>query len=361
MATRTSKRTLYRLRGVTPTVDGMFDALDASQLERVHADFDFPENLGGPAVLVTGSFEQSVASWCDEIFRTTGIEVARPVNRSAGLLMLAVDGEVYAIGYDQGFRLVPDRLKDHRFGLSFASRRVDPTRIRDVVSHTPGGGRTDITLVPGGASVWSLGIVEHAQIVRRLGGHLDGIPLTISRDNPARIFSAEGGAGLRLRLGVEGADLIADIRAIARVLREEKPSPELEFVEHVVPVDDPSLVTRLEAVLDDLLGQEPDGRIGVAVPADHWDDYTAAQAFRARINSDTAGRATDDLDLGYVLCRARVQRAGRRVTALREGTITLYRHSRADRTDEIWTSSALRWIEAEVSLGSHRYFLMDEH
>ncbi|MDX3830988.1 TIGR04141 family sporadically distributed protein [Streptomyces europaeiscabiei] len=361
MATRTSKRTLYRLRGVTPTVDGMFDALDASQLERVHADFDFPENLGGPAVLVTGSFEQSVASWCDEIFRTTGIEVARPVNRSAGLLMLAVDGEVYAIGYDQGFRLVPDRLKDHRFGLSFASRRVDPTRIRDVVSHTPGGGRTDITLVPGGASVWSLGIVEHAQIVRRLGGHLDGIPLTISRDNPARIFSAEGGAGLRLRLGVEGADLIADIRAIARVLREEKPSPELEFVEHVVPVDDPSLVTRLEAVLDDLLGQEPDGRIGVAVPADHWDDYTAAQTFRARINSDTAGRATDDLDLGYVLCRARIQRAGRRVTALREGTVTLYRHSRADRADEIWTSSALRWIEAEVSLGSHRYFLMDEH
>ncbi|MDQ0776217.1 uncharacterized protein (TIGR04141 family) [Streptomyces aurantiacus] len=361
MATRTSKRTLYRLRGIPPTVDAMFDALDTNQLERVHADFDFPETLGAPAVLVTGSFEQPVATWCDEIFRTTGIEVSRPVNRSAGLLMLAVDGEVYAIGYDQGFRLVPDRLKDHRFGLSFASRRVDPRKIRDLVSHTPGGGRTDIILIPSGASVWSLGIVEHAQIVRRLGGHLDDIPLTISRDNPARISSAEGGAGLRLRLGVEGADLIADIRAIARVLREEKPSPELEFVEHVVPVDDSSLLTRLEAVLDDLLGQEPDGRFSVAVPADRWDDYTAAQAFRARINSDAAGRSTDDFDLGYVLCRARVQRAGSRVAALREGTVTLYRHSRADRADEIWTSSALRWIEAEVSLDSHRFFLMDEH
>ncbi len=54
--------------------------------------------------------------------------------------MLAVDGEVYAIGYDQGFRLVPDRLKDHRFGLGFASRRVDPGRIRDLVAHTPGEG-----------------------------------------------------------------------------------------------------------------------------------------------------------------------------------------------------------------------------
>ncbi|WP_217209981.1 TIGR04141 family sporadically distributed protein [Streptomyces sp. AC550_RSS872] len=361
MTARTSKRTLYRLRGVPPTADAMFDALDADQLERVHADFDIPENIGVPAVLVTGSFEQPVASWCDEIFRTTGIEVSRPVNRSAGLLMLAVDGEVYAIGYDQGFRLVPDRLKDHRFGLSFASRRVDPAKIRDLVSHTPGGGRTDITLIPSGASVWSLGIIEHAQIVRRLGGHLDNIPLTISRDNPGKISSAEGGAGLRMRLGVEGADLIADIRAIARVLREEKPSPELEFVEHVVPVDDPSLVTRLEARLDDLLGQEPDGRISVAVPADRWDDYMGARAFRARINSDSAGPSTDDFDLEYVLCRARIQRAGRRVAALREGTVTLYRHNRADRADEIWTSSALRWIEAEVFLASRRFFLMDEH
>ncbi|MGC0339136.1 TIGR04141 family sporadically distributed protein [Streptomyces sp. SLBN-8D4] len=360
MTARTSKRTLYRLRGVPPTADAMFDALDADQLETVHAEVDVPENLGVPAVLVTGSFQQPVASWCDEIFRTTGIEVSRPVNRSAGLLMLAVDGEVYAISYDQGFRLVPDRLKDHRFGLSFASRRVDPAKIRDLVSHTPGGGRTDITLIPSGASVWSLGIVEHAQIVRRLGGHLDNIPLTISRDNPGKISSAEGGAGLRLRLGVEGADLIADIRAIARVLREEKPSPELEFVEHVVPVDDPGLVTRLEAVLDDLLGQEPDGRISVAVPADRWDDYMAARAFRARINSDSAGRSTDDFDLAYVLSRARVQRAGSRVAALREGTVTLYRHNRADRADEIWTSSALRWIEAEVSLDHHRFFLMDD-
>lgn len=361
MATRTSKRTLYRLKGVAPTIDAMFDALDSKQLERVHADFDIPEDLGVPAVLVTGSFEQSVASWCDEVFRTTGIEVSRPVNRSAALLLLAVDGEVYAIGYDQGFRLVPGRLKDRRFGLSFASRRVDPGRIRDLVSHTPGGGRTDITLVPGGTSVWSLGIVEHAQIVRRLGGHLDDIPLTIARDNPAKISSAEGGTGLRMRLGVECADLLADIRAIARVLHEEKPSAELEFVEHVVPVDDLNLLTRLEAALDDLLGQQPDGRIGVAVPADHWDDYTAARSFRARIHSDSAGRPTDDFDLDYVLCRARIQRAGSRLAALRAGTVTLYRNSHGGGADEIWSSSALRWLEAEVSLGYRQFFLLDEH
>ncbi|MFC7326229.1 TIGR04141 family sporadically distributed protein [Marinactinospora rubrisoli] len=355
----TSKRTLYRLKGVAPTINAMFDALDVEQLERVNAEIDIPDRLGVPAVLIIGSFEQPVASWCEEIVRTTGCVVSRPVNRSAGLLMLAVDGEVYAIGYDQGFRLVPDRLKDQRFGLSFASRRVNPEKIRDLVSHTPGGGRTDITLVPAGAAVWSLGIAEHAQIVRRLGGQLDGLELTISRDNPAQISSADGGVGLRLRLGVDAADLVSDIRAIAQVLRAEAPAPGLEFVEQVVPVRDSDLLARLEDTLDDLLGQAPDGRVGVAVPADHWDDYTTARAFRVKINSRVAGSSTDDFSLSYVLDRARVQRRGCRLTALRNGTVTLYRHSRAERTDEIWSSSVLRWIETEVRLGSRRFFLMD--
>ena len=63
---------------------------------------------------------------------------------------------------------------------------------------------------------------------------------------------------------------------------------------------------------------------------------------------------TDDIDLDYVLSRARVQRDGTCVAALREGTVTLYQHSCADRADEIWTSSALRWIEVEVLLDSRR-------
>ncbi|MFI1015396.1 TIGR04141 family sporadically distributed protein [Streptomyces sp. NPDC020965] len=355
----TSKRTLYRLTGVAPTVDAMFDVLDPARLEAGDAELHFPEDwLGVPALLVTGSFEQSVASWCGEINRTTGCEVSRPVNRSAGLLMLVVDGEVYAIGYDQGFRLVPDRVKDRRFGLSFVIRRVDPAQIRDMVSHRPGGGRTDITLVPGGAPVWSLGVQEHAQIVRRLGGRLDGIQLTIAQDDRTKISSVEGGTGLRMRLGIDAADLVADIRAITRVLRDEVPAPELEFVEHIVPVKDADLVTRLEQRLDDMLGEVPDGRIGVAVPSDHWDDYGAAQAFATKVHSPEA-RLTEDFSLEYVLSRARVQRAGARFAALRDGTVTLYAHTRAEKHDVLWTSSVLRWIEAEVALGARRFFLLD--
>lgn len=355
----TSKRTLYRLTGIAPSVDAMFDVLDAAQLEAVDAELHFPqERLGVPALLVTGSFEQPVASWCGEISRTTGCEVSRPVNRSAGLLMLAVDEEVYAVGYDQGFRLVPDRVKDRRFGLGFVIRRVDPGQIRDMVSHTPGNGRTDITLVPGGAPVWSLGVQEHAQIVRRLGGRLDGLQMTIAQNDRTKISSVEGGTGLRMRLGIDAMDLVTDIRAIARVLREEAPTPELEFVEHIVPVKDDDLVARLEEQLDDMLGERADGRIAVAVPSDHWDDYGAAQAFATRVKRSEA-RLTDDFSLEYVLNRARVQRAGTRFAALRDGTVTLYTHTRAEKGDVLWTSGVLRWIEAEVALGARRFFLLD--
>ncbi|MET4922735.1 TIGR04141 family sporadically distributed protein [Streptomyces sp. PSRA5] len=355
----TSKRTLYRLTGIAPSVDAMFDVLDAAQLEAVDAELHFPqERLGVPALLVTGSFEQPVASWCGEISRTTGCEVSRPVNRSAGLLMLAVDEEVYAVGYDQGFRLVPDRVKDRRFGLGFVIRRVDPGQIRDMVSHTPGNGRTDITLVPGGAPVWSLGVQEHAQIVRRLGGRLDGLQMTIAQNDRTKISSVEGGTGLRMRLGIDAMDLVTDIRAIARVLREEAPTPELEFVEHIVPVKDDNLVARLEEQLDDMLGERADGRIAVAVPSDHWDDYGAAQAFATRVKRSEA-HLTDDFSLEYVLDRARVQRAGTRFAALRDGTVTLYTHTRAEKGDILWTSGVLRWIEAEVALGARRFFLLD--
>ena len=355
----TSKRTLYRLTGIAPTVDAMFDVLDPARLEAIDAELHFPEErLGVPALLVTGSFEQPVASWCGEINRTTGCEVSRPVNRPAGLLMLAVDGEVYAVGYDQGFRLVPDRVKDRRFGLGFVIRRVDPAQIRDMVSHTPGGGRTDITLVPGGAPVWSLGVQEHAQIVRRLGGRLDGIQLTIARDDRTKISSVEGGTGLRMRLGIDAANLVADIRAIARVLREEAPTPELEFVEHIVPVKDDGLVTRLEKRLDDMLGEPPDGRVAVAVPSDHWDDYGVARAFATKVHSKDV-HLTEDFSLEYVLNRARVQRAGARFAALRDGTVTLYSHTRTAKDDVIWTSNVLRWIEAQVELDARRFFLLD--
>ncbi|WP_328641409.1 TIGR04141 family sporadically distributed protein [Streptomyces canus] len=358
MGSNTAVRTVYRLSGVAPTQDAMLDALDLELLDRLGADPHLPEALGVPAVYVTCGMERTEAPWCAPMARTTGITITEGVRRTAAVLLLAVDGTVYAIGCDQGYRLIPDHLKDKRFGLSFAVRQMDPNLIRGAVSRSLGQARTDISLVPGGAPVPLLGIRDHSRIVRSLGGYLDELPLTRSRYTRGRAVSAQGGCGLRIALGVEPEALLSDLRAIARICREDIPHPELEFVDHIAPVEDRTALEVLDQALDDLIGRPADGRISVSVPSEHHAVYAEATTYVTRINSSGAMRS-DDFDPDYVLTRARLAPPGERLRALREGTVTLARDRRAGVADTLAVTSALTWLEAGISLGSRRFFLMD--
>ncbi|MFI9599960.1 TIGR04141 family sporadically distributed protein [Streptomyces sp. NPDC052043] len=311
-----------------------------------------------PAVYFTCGMERSEAPWCDNMFRTTGIHVVESVRRTAAVLLLAVDDEVYAVGCDQGYRLIPESLKDKRFGLSFAIRQIDPNLIRGAVSKALGQARTDISLIPTGAPVPMLGLRDHMRIVRSLGGYLDDIPLTRSRYTRGKAFTAHGGCGLRVPLGIEPHDLIADIREIARACGERTPHHELEFVDHIVPAKDGPTVAALDQALDEALGRPADGRISVSVPSDHHDAYSTATTYRTRINSVDAF-ASDAFDLDYVLTRARLARANRRLNALREGTVTLLRDRYAGTSEVLAVTSAMDWLETEMALGSRRFCLMD--
>jgi uncharacterized protein (TIGR04141 family) len=359
MASNTEVRTVYRLSGVAPTTEAMLYALDDELLDRLGADPHLPEALGVPAVYITCGMERTEAPWCEPMSRTTGIAVNESVRRTAAVLLLAVDGTVYAIGCDQGYRLIPEHLKDKRFGLSFAIRQMDPNLIRGAVSRSLGQARTDISLVPGGAPVPLLGIREHSRIVRSLGGYLDALPLTRSRYSLGKAVSAQGGCGLRIALGVEPEALLSDLRAIGRICREDTPHQQLEFVDHIAPVSDPPTRDALDSALDDRLGRPADGGVSVCVPSEHHKAYAEATTYTTRINSDNGALRSDDFDLGYVLTRARLAQPGRRLKALREGTVTLARDRRARAADTLAVTNALTWLETGVSLGSRRFFLMD--
>ncbi|MET9145242.1 TIGR04141 family sporadically distributed protein [Streptomyces sp. NPDC004042] len=358
MASNTEVRTVYRLSGVSPTTEAMLSALDLEVLDDLDADLHLPEVLGVPAVYVTCAMERAEAPWCEPMSRTTGIMVSENVRRTAALLLLAVDDTVYAIGCDQGYRLIPDHLKDKRFGLSFAIRQMDPNMIRGAVSRTLGQARTDISLTPGGAPVPLLGIRDHSRIVRSLGGYLDDLPLTRSRYTRGRAFSAQGGCGLKIALGVAPEALISDLRTIARICRQDMPHPELEFVDHIVPVGDASVLDALDQALEDCLGRPADGLISVSVPPEQHEAYAEATAYMTQINSSGAFRS-EDFHLGYVLTRARLAPPGGRLKALREGTVILARERRAGVVDTLAVTSALSWLETGISLGSRRFFLMD--
>ncbi|MFF3425168.1 TIGR04141 family sporadically distributed protein [Streptomyces sp. NPDC002602] len=358
MTTNTEVRTIYRLSSVAPTPEAMFDVFDAATLDERGADVHFPELIGVPAVYITCGMEIDEAAWCAPMARTTGIAVTENVRRTAAVLLLAVDATVYGIGCDQGYRLIPDHLKDKRFGLSFVIRQMDPAMIRGVVSKSLGHARTDIALVPGGAPVPLLGIRDHSRIVRSLGGYLDGVPLTRSRYARGKAVSAQGGCGLKIALGIEPGELLSDLRTITAICHEDAPHPELEFIDRIAPVGDPSTLEALERTLDDRLGLTGGERIAISVPFDHHEAYTEATTYLTRINS-TEARRSDSFDLCYVLERARLAPSGRRLAVLREGTVTLARDRRGSAGEMLAVTNALSWLEAEVSLGPLRFFLLD--
>ncbi|QZL08359.1 TIGR04141 family sporadically distributed protein (plasmid) [Streptomyces sp. BHT-5-2] len=358
MATHTAVRTVYRLSTLSPTPEAMFEALDHEQLDRLGAELHHPDVLGVPAVYLTYGKEEAADTWCAPNARTTGIPVFEPVRRTGALLLLAVDGQVYAVTCGNGYRLVPDALKDKRFGLSFAIRMIDPRHISGAVTKALGRPRTDISLVAAGTSVPALGIRDQARVVRHLGGHLDDVPLTRSRHATGRAYSAQGGVGLRLPLGIEPADLVEDLRTITQVCQDDIPHPDLEFVDHIVPVTDAITRAALDASLDRNLGAPPDGRISFSVPLELHDTYAEATVYRTRIGT-TEAYLSDDFDLAYVLTRARINRPGSRLAALRDGTVALHRGPSPRSSVPLATTRTLDWIQADLSLGSRTYCLLD--
>ncbi|MDA3649319.1 TIGR04141 family sporadically distributed protein [Saccharopolyspora indica] len=361
MTTNTSKHTLYRLVGIPATTDGLRKALDRDRLDaldhKVQVAPHFAE-LGVPALLVIVNDVRDEAEWCPEVRRTTGCDVVEPSWRSSAVLVLAVDGQVYAIGFDQGFRLIPDRLKDTNFGLSFALRAVDPNAVFGMTSKVLGEGRTDITMIAGGAPVSRLGVNEYLRIVRKVAGEVHGVALTRTRLGNETLVRVDGGFGLQLPLGIEAKNLVADIREVARVCCQNRPHRALEFIEHVRPVRDEATLAELDQVLDDVLGDPDGGLVTAAMPYNRLDEIAAARDYRIKI-SKSEWRHSDEFDLNYVLKRLAMHRAGHRASALRDAEVALFRRVHDRVSADLATDPLIRWLEANVSLGSRRFHLTD--
>lgn len=358
--TTTSNRTLYRLTGVEPTVEAMLDCIPAEKLDDMGADLRVLDDFGVPAVALSGSFAKEESGWCPGFSRLTGWQVREPSRRGAALIMLAVDDEVYVLTYGDGFRLVPGAFKDRRFGLRFVVRSVDPEDIRAAVARTPGQGRTDISMLPGGAPIGVLALDTFTKLVDKLTGRLNRPELTVAQSGAGRVHSAEGGIGLRLPYGADPATLISDIRTIARVSKEELPVPELEFVESVMSVQEQEMISSLNLALDDALGALDAVRATATVPTDCLEDFAQVRAVGIRFGSGQEQHISGAFDLEYVLGRLRFHRPGRRFPVLENGQVTLYSDSRARPDDVIRTNPLADWIEADLLLNDGRRFVFLE-
>jgi uncharacterized protein (TIGR04141 family) len=353
----TRRQTLYLLPDIEPTPDGLLSALDDEGISDQGYQIDTPTILGVPAIFAYGS-APSDADWCADAQVTTGLPISFTDQRSGGVLVLAVDGQAYAITYGAGRWLLRDECKDQRFGLRYAIRQLDPNQINRLVQRFPASrGRQDSVLVPGGLPIWSYGLEAYAGIVGHLGGALMSTDLT-SGTGAQRAVRINGAAGLNLLVGVEPAALIGDIRSIAATCRDRSPDPALEPIENIVPVGRGALAAQLDADLEVILGWPEDmvaEYLSPVVPAAKLDAFLASQSLVIRIGS-TSIRA-DHLELDDFLRRTRLQPDGKRLAALRSGNVRLFADPDAD--EPLGGSRAINWLEATLPRGERRFFLAD--
>ena len=114
----------------------------------------------------------------------------------------------------------------------------------------------------------------------------------------------------------------------------------------------------LDIELERLLAGSPDAaeHLIPVVPTSVLEHFGQAHSFTIRIGG-ARPPAVPSLELEDFLRRTRPQRDGERVTVLRGGHVSL---NADDEGDEILARArADKWLEASVSLGSRRFFLMD--
>ncbi|MCP2342023.1 DUF6119 family protein [Actinomadura rupiterrae] len=341
-------RTLYRLLGVTS------DHLEAVLREGSSYHLEFPPTprLSGAAaaLLVHGTKPRAPAAWTSWLSSVTGAVLDSHVETAADLLVLAVDGQVFAVGCGQGFRLIRDELKDSTFGLRIAARTIDPAKVRGVVRRAMAGvARLDSTLAYSGIPIGSIGLRIHEELVRKLEGQLTAADLGLPGVGTVQINGAEG---LSMPLPDDPADLIDCIRTLIAISKRE-PREELRFIEMIQPLADRELGAVLDLMLEEQL-RKGEG-VDLAVPVGMLPHLDSTASYNVKIGS-VVRKDRPALDLkDDVISRVRAQPLGTGVTALRDGRITMFDSAGT----QLGGISAIKWLEALVRDGARHYFLVE--
>ncbi|WP_406103708.1 DUF6119 family protein [Micromonospora globbae] len=352
--------TVYRL-DVPPTVEGLMAALNDDYLREHGFEPSAIEVAGVPAVLVHGSVARPRAEWCDVLAGLVGRDIDLGYSNGGGALLLAVDERAYVLAYGTLGRFLVVREKfDPTFGVSFAVRALLPSEIRQVRRRMLGAsGRVDRSLVPGGQPIWKYGIDKWGEIVGQVCGRTDNPNLTACR-RTGKPVKVDGGEALHIPLCVEPEGLLADLREIDRVCRQESPLADLAFITQIRPVPaNDDRMSKLDDALDQRLALTDPDRLGVSVPGDLVADIDHVASYRVSVpKSGRAATVTPELDLPVILAHTNGALDGDRWAGLRNGRLTLFADLAG--TEEMTSTPVSRWLTAEVPLGSSHLLLHED-
>lgn len=349
----TRKTSLYRL-----TEDGTGDLVSMIRPKYLDENGFPPRPVEqGPlrGLLVTGTLAPGSADWCAVLSDLTGLAVSEENRTSLGLLIVRTERHVYALSHGMGHLMIEPARIDPGFGIQFAVRCLEKDRVTKVRRQVMDArGRSDENAVASGEHIRGFGIEEFGEIVSHIAGKISGVPLTFSKDEDRTAHITGNDRSVKLRLGRTPQDLMHDLRTIEEVCDRPDPLPEFEFITKIQPLEPKSeAAQRLDVLLDELLGTEAPGRIGLSVPTECREQYDAAESFRVKLPGHK--ESVLQLDVEDLLAPVRERATGERLEALGKGRIQMF--------DDVHEQSVLsganaqRWLTAELVEGDVHYCL----
>ncbi|WP_176929966.1 DUF6119 family protein [Lentzea albidocapillata] len=316
-----------------------------------------------PGLLVHGWSEPEEIGWNSMVHTLTGVDLGYERRVASAAVFVDVDGTIYVVTFNHGWRLIRDSRVNRAFGIDFAVRVVDDDEIQQLTRWALSSkSRVDRNAVPSGQGLWSFGLREHAELVRELVAKARAdlpVQLTHLRPKPHRRnpwLRLECRDGLKLPLSVEGTGLVADLREINKVLAEypvvDALAP-LQWVKRVPAGDERREVLEL-AVAELLAGNGTiGGEVGISYPAKYFEGPDV-HCYRGSINGTVID--TDELTLEHISRPLHLAPPQTRLSSLRSGHIDGYDEHGKSSSDGM---SALQWIAAEVNLNQGRHILLD--
>jgi len=356
----TRRATLHLLQDVEATVADMREALNL-KYEEEH-DFTIKEvNVGSvEGLLYTGVIGGGrPPDWVEAVHLLTGVRPTVENRTAAGVLLIPVEGEVFAITYGMGHLLLDHSHVTPGFGFGFALKTLKPDAVRQVThSMMDARGRTDRKSAAQDQHIRAFAIEEYGEVVSRLAGRLGDTSLALSkgRKRPVQIAGTDA---LKIHLGSAPGELLSDLVEISRITGQVSPEPAFDVIARVRPlkVGDGRKV-ELDRRLDELLGDSSRGSIALAAPMVCLDEADSAASHWVKIGPRR--ESVHDLNLDRVLMKTQSLPAGKRLTAMTKGYIQLCRDE-AGREVASAGIPAHKWLVAEVALGTSRFFYHEGH
>lgn len=355
-ASRTRRSTVILLQSAHSTFGAGLDHYVNSAYEESHGFVSTEVTVAGiPCLQYTGVLGGGKQpEWGQALRSVSGVRPEIENKSSAGVLIIPVDGNVFALCYGMGHLLLNADQIAPDFGFSFALRALQADAIRHV-THTmlDARGRTDRNSAAEDQPIHGFGLEEFGEIVTRLGGKLESTALTFSqgRSKSVQVCGAES---LRIPLGLSPEDLIADLTEISRVLAKESPAPEFDAIAKVRPLrSHDNRLRDLDKDLDALLGGAEHGRLALVVPTQCLNSEDSTQSYRVKIGPRRV--FCEELTLDFILGQVAQFSPGERLLALKNGYIQVCQdadgHNPAGRR-----IAANRWLAAEITRGNSRLF-----